>query len=63
MVLRDCFVYADVFELSEAVFLVYLYDCDGACELVGAPEVFNEEVCDGNGFGASGDANAPLPGL
>ena len=44
-------------------FLVHLYDCDGACELVGAPEVFYEKVCDGDGFGSSGDANAPLPGL
>ena len=63
VVLCDSFVYADVFKLSEAVFLVHLYDCNGACELVGAPEVFYEKVCDGDGFGSSGDANAPLPGL
>ncbi len=43
--------------------LVNLDECERAGELVGVPEVFDEEVNDGNGFCSSCDSDAPLPGL
>ena len=44
-------------------FLVYLDKCEWTGELVGGPEVFNEEVGNRNGFCSSCDSNAPLSGL
>ena len=63
VVLSNGLVDADVLELSEAVFLVDLDECERACKLVGAPEVLDEEVGDGYGFCSSCDSDAPLPGL
>ena len=63
VLLSNSLIDADVFQLSKAVFLVNLDECERAGELVGAPEVFDEEVGDGNGFCSSCDPNAPLPGL
>ena len=63
MVLLDCFVDEFVFQLSEAVLLVDLDDCYGACELVCGPHVFDEEVRNGDGLCSSCDAYAPLSGL
>ena len=60
MVLSDRFVYADVFELAEAVLLVDLNECDWSNESVSAPEVFDENVCDCYGFCSSRDADTPL---
>ncbi len=44
MVLSDGLVDADVLQLTEAVFLVNLDEGEWTGELVGAPEIFNEEV-------------------
>ena len=59
MVLSDGLVDADVLQLAEAVFLVYLNECEWAGELVGGPEIFNEEVGDRNGFCSSCDSKCP----
>ncbi len=63
VVTLDCFVDANVFELAASVILINLDDGNWAGELVGAPEVFNEEVCNRYCFSATRDADAPLPGL
>ena len=60
MILSDGVVDASVFELAEAIILVDLDDCEWSCEFVGAPEVFNHQVCDSYGLGASCDTDAPL---
>ena len=63
VVLSNGLIDADVLQLSKAVFLVNLDECERAGELVGAPEVFDEEVGDRNSFCSSCGSNAPLPGL
>ena len=63
VILSNGLIDADVLELSKAVFLVNLDECERAGKLVGAPEVFDEEVGDGDGFCSSCDSDAPLPGL
>ena len=63
VVLFDCFVYAFVLELPEAVCFAHLDDGDGAGELAGVPHVLYEKVCDGDGFCSCRDAYAPLSGL
>ena len=63
VVLSNGLVDADVFQLTEAVVLVNLDECEWTGELVGAPEVFNEEVGNGYGFNSSRNSDAPLPGL
>ena len=63
VVLSNGLIDADVFQLTKAAFLVNLDECERADKLVGAPEVFYEEVGDRNGFCSSCDSNAPLPGL
>ena len=52
-----------VVQLSEAILLVDVDDCYGACELVCGPHVLNEEVRNGDGLCSSCDAYAPLSGL
>ena len=64
MVLSNGLVDADVPQLTETVFfLAHLDECEWTGELVGAPEIFNEEAGDRNGFCSSCDSNAPQPGL
>ncbi len=63
VVLSDGLVDADVFKLTKAVFLVDLNECKRAGELVGVPEVLDEEVGDRDGFCSSCDSDAPLSGL
>jgi hypothetical protein len=60
VVLFDGLVNANVFKLPAA----FLVDLDEwSREFVGAPEVFNHQVCDSYGIGASCDTDAPLSGL
>jgi hypothetical protein len=63
VILSNGLIDADVFELSKAVVLVNLDECERAGKLVGTPEVFDEEVSDGDGFCSSCDSDAPLSGL
>ena len=63
VVLSNGLIDADVLQLSKAICLANLDECERTGELVSAPEVLDEEVGDGYGFSSSRNSDSPLPGL